>query len=181
MRHFRPEVKILLLPGCGNSGPAHWQSRWEAENPSFRRVAQDDWMHPVRVVWQARLEDAVAQTGAGAVLVAHSLGCLLAAHWATNTRLRIKAALLVAVPDPAGPEFPSTATGFAHPPMQPLPFRSVVAASQDDPYGSVDHARACADAWGSEWVDIGPAGHINARSGLGRWQKGFALLRRLCE
>ncbi|HEX7916254.1 RBBP9/YdeN family alpha/beta hydrolase [Rudaea sp.] len=167
------------MPGCGNSGPTHWQSRWEAENPSFRRVAQDDWMHPVRADWQARLEAAVARTGPETVLVAHSLGCLLVAHWAANTHLRVKAALLVAVPDPAGPEFPSVAIGFADPPARPLPFRSLIVASRDDPYGKLEHARACADAWGSELVDIGPAGHVNALSGLGRWKKGFALLQRL--
>lgn len=181
MSRFSADAKILMLPGCGNSGPTHWQSLWEAENPSFRRVVQDDWMHPVRADWQARLEDAIAQTGSATVLVAHSLGCLLVVHWAASTRRRIKAALLVAVPDPAGPEFPSAAIGFEGPPMQPLPFRSLIVASRDDPYGSLAHARACASAWGSELIDIGPAGHINAQSCLGGWDKGLALLQRLCE
>ena len=181
MNRLGPDSRILLLPGYGNSGPAHWQSRWEAENPSFRRVVQDDWMHPVRSAWQSRLEEAVAQAGPDVVLVAHSLGCLLAAHWAASTRRRVKAALLVAVPDPAGPEFPSAAIGFAEPPMRPLPFTSLVVASRDDPYTSLDHVRRCANAWGAELVDIGPAGHINADSGLGAWDQGHALLRRLCE
>ncbi|WP_347260803.1 alpha/beta fold hydrolase [Rudaea sp.] len=181
MNRFRADAGVLLLPGCGDSGPAHWQSLWEAGNPSFRRVVQDDWMHPVRAAWQARLEEAVTQAGPGTVLVAHSLGCLLAAHWAARTRRRVRAALLVAVPDPAGPEFPSAATGFAQPPMRPLPFKSLVVASRDDAYGGVDHARRCADAWGAELIDIGSAGHINACSGLGAWPQGQALLRRLRE
>jgi len=181
MGHFPGSAKILMLPGCGDSGPMHWQSRWEAENPSFLRVAQDDWTRPVCKDWRARLEDAVAQIGPETVLVAHSLGCLLVAHWAASTHQRIKAALLVAVPDPAAPEFPSAAIGFARPPMQPLPFRSLIVASSDDPYADLGYARDCATAWGSELVAIGAAGHINALSGLGRWSKGFELLRHLCK
>ncbi|MBS0568226.1 MAG: serine hydrolase family protein [Proteobacteria bacterium] len=170
-----------MLPGCGNSGPRHWQSRWQAKNPAFRRAMQDDWMNPVCVEWQARLEEVVARTGLETVLVAHSLGCLLVAHWAATTRLHIKAALLVAVPDPASPKFPRVAHGFAEPPMRPLPFRSLVVASRDDPYTHPEQARRCADAWGAGFVDIGPAGHINADSGLGAWDEGLSLLRCLCE
>ncbi len=37
-------------------------------------------------------------------------------------------------------------------------------------------AREYADAWGSTSVNIGPAGHINAASGLGEWPAGYSLL-----
>ena len=49
-------------------------------------------------------------------MVAHSLGCLALAHWMAASALPVHAALLVAVPDPHGPAFPTEATGFA-----PLP------------------------------------------------------------
>jgi predicted alpha/beta hydrolase family esterase len=173
------ETQVLLLPGYGNSGPTHWQSLWEAENPAFRRVVQDDWMHPVCADWQARLEDAVAQAGAEIVLVAHSLGCLLAAHWSARTNRQIKGALLVAVPDPHGPAFPVDAQGFAPVPRTQLPFPSIVIASTDDPYASIDFARGVAHDWGSEFVDAGAKSHINADSRLGDWNFGRHLLAAL--
>lgn len=37
-------------------------------------------------------------------------------------------------------------------------------------------AQAFATAWGSEFVMIGEAGHINGYSGLGDWPEGLALL-----
>jgi hypothetical protein len=63
--------------------------------------------------------------------------------------------------------------------MQRLPFKSVLLGSQNDPYCSLERARAFAHAWGSEFVDYGRAGHINAESGLGDWPDGHALLKNL--
>lgn len=167
---------ILILPGYGDSGPAHWQSRWQAMHLHIYRVVQRDWDFPACSDWVAALEQAVAAQGAPCVLAAHSLGCLLAAHWATHTRLPIKGALLVAPPDPAGPAFPPLASGFAPVPMVSLPFASIVVASTDDPYDGRGYAQACASAWGSRFVGIGAAGHINGESGLGDWPQGWALL-----
>ena len=170
---------ILLIPGIGNSGPDHWQSRWQAAHANYRRVEQRDWDHPVCSEWMAALEHAVASSGAGSILVAHSLGCLLVAHWLQATRLRVAGALLVAVPDPASAQFPAEATGFAPVPAGPMPCPSIVVASQDDPYASSGYARGRASSWGSRFVDIGKAGHINAASGLGDWSAGHDLLARL--
>ncbi|WP_028239026.1 RBBP9/YdeN family alpha/beta hydrolase [Stutzerimonas azotifigens] len=165
-------TSILIVPGIGSSGPEHWQSRWEAADPRMRRVEQADWDHPDRRVWQVQLARAVDEAGPDVLLVAHSLGCLLVAHWAAETRLPVRGALLVAVPDPEGPAFPPEATGFAPVPRQPLGFASLVVASEDDPYGSPAHAEGCAAAWGSRLLSIGAAGHINAASGLGDWPQG---------
>lgn len=172
-------TNVLILPGYGNSGPEHWQSLWQQAEPDWQRVEQHDWEQPQRADWCAALETAVVACGAGSVLVAHSLGCLLVAHWAQVTRLRVRGALLVAVPDPTLPAFPPQAQGFTPLPRQVLPFPSLLVASRDDPYASLDYARQCAAAWGSEYVDIGAAGHINASSGFGDWPQGRALLRRL--
>lgn len=173
------EVPILIIPGLGNSGPRHWQTLWEAANPNMRRVVQRDWDTPLCAEWIESLEEAVEASGPATVLVAHSLGTLLVAHWAAKTRLRIAAALLVAVPDPARPDFPAGVSGFAPVPLRNLPFRSTVVASTNDPYGGVGHAASCAVAWGSHFVDIGPKGHINADSGLGEWNEGYVLLEEL--
>jgi hypothetical protein len=75
--------------------------------------------------------------------------------------------------------FPRGPTGFALMPMQPLRFRSVVVASINDRYVSLQRARAFADAWESAFVNIGQAGHINSASGLGEWREGLVLLRDL--
>lgn len=170
---------VLILPGIGNSGPLHWQSLWENAHPEFSRVQQRDWDKPVCEEWVATLEAAVKQAGPRVVLVAHSLGCLTIAHWASGPHSPIAAALLVAVPDRNGPNWPNDITGYSLTPTQPLSFRSTVVISTDDPYGSAEHAEYLAHAWGSRIVHIGDRGHINADSGLGEWSEGYALLEQL--
>lgn len=170
---------VLILPGIGNSGPSHWQSLWEAANPDFHRVQQRDWDNPVCAEWVTRIEAAVKAAGPEVILVAHSLACLAVAHWAANPHSPIKGALLVAVPDPHGPEFPVEAKGFGQIPTPAFDFPSILVASTDDPYGSVDHALSLAEAWGTRVVQIGARGHINAASGLGHWPEGRALLEGL--
>jgi len=170
---------ILILPGIGNSGHGHWQTRWQELFPHTRRVEQQDWDRPVCGVWVAALEAAVRSSESPVVLVAHSLACLQLAHWTASTRCRVRGALLVAVPDPEGAAFPREAIGFSPLPLGRFAFPSIVVASSNDPYGGIDHSRRCASAWGSRFVEIGTAGHINASSGLGDWVLGQALLRSL--
>lgn len=172
---------VLLVPGIGNSGPDHWQSRWEARHPSFIRVQQQDWDHPVASIWSKALEAAVAAAGSSVVIAAHSLGCLLVVNWASRTALPIRGALLVAVPDPASPNFPTEATGFSEVSSLCLPFPSIVVASTNDPYGSPSYSQSRAKSWGSRFVDIGAAGHINASSGLCDWPVGIDLVCELLE
>jgi hypothetical protein len=107
------------------------------------------------------------------------LACLQVAHWAAKTDLRIKAALLVAVPNPESPAFPAQAVGFSPLPKLRLPFKSTVIASSNDPYGGIAYAETCASIWGSNLVNIGDAGHINASSGLGAWREGHDFLQEL--
>ena len=149
MKQIFMNSPVLILPGIGNSGPEHWQSLWEETNSSFVRVQQRDWDHPSCIEWLDVLEESVKRAGANVVLVAHSLACALVAHWAVRTRLKIKGALLVALPNPDGPNFPQEAVGFSPLPMKPLPFPSTVVASANDLYGSVEFARSAASAWGS--------------------------------
>ncbi|MGN6666301.1 MAG: RBBP9/YdeN family alpha/beta hydrolase [Trinickia sp.] len=170
--------KAFVLPGYANSGPGHWQTRWEALDPSFVRVAMPDWDRPVREAWCDTLDNTVAAEPHGPLsFAAHSLGCLTVAYWALRHARpaqlqKIAGALLVAPPDPSCPAFPRDATGFEELALTPLPFASIVIASRDDPYGSLAFAERCARAWGSRLVQIGPRGHINADSGLGDWEEG---------
>lgn len=170
---------VLTLPGISNSDVKHWQSFWEKADPRFVRVRQRDWENPVCAEWVGVLEETVSALGSTPVLAAHSLGCLLVAHWARNTRQAIKGALLVAPPNPEGSNFPEAAVGFSPVPCDPLPFPSIIVASSNDPYASLEYAQGMAEAWGSRFIHIGPIGHISSNSRLGNWEKGLALLRQL--
>jgi predicted alpha/beta hydrolase family esterase len=178
----------LVLPGYGGSGPAHWQTLWERSHPGFTRVEERDWAAPDRAEWVAALDAAIQRSGPGTVLVAHSLACLQVAHWVAwaegqddgavpggRTSL-VRAALLVAPPDPAGPEFPDAATGFAPVPAVAFPFPALVVGSTNDPYAAPGFTEACARAWNARLVSVGPQGHVNAASGLGEWEEGQELL-----
>jgi uncharacterized protein len=183
IRARRPDAApILIVPGLYNSEPDHWQSHWQRELPAAWRVEQFDWEQPTLGDWVAGLVEAV-RLHPGAVLVGHSLGCALIAHLA---RLRggrgIGGALLVAPADversrPAG----RLLQGFAPMPRERLPFPSLVVASRNDPYVEIERAQAFASSWGSDFVDLGRAGHINVAAGFGEWRHGRRLLAGLIE
>jgi uncharacterized protein len=171
---------ILIIPGLGGSGPHHWQTCLEHSFPDTCRVQQADWDRPDRSAWIERLAAAIEDTP-GAVLVAHSLGCALVAHVAAERPgLAIEAALLVAPADVDSVDHtPEHVRGFAPMPGAPLPFRSIVVASTNDPFIAHARARQLADAWHADFVDAGPLGHINVDSGLGPWPAGERILRHL--
>ena len=66
--------------------------------------------------------------------------------------------------------------GFAPIPRRPLPFHSIVVASTNDPYITIERARQLADSWLADFVDVGAVGHINVESGFGRWTEGEAIV-----
>lgn len=197
-------MTTLILPGWQDSGSAHWQSLWEAQLPA-QRVMQHDWMRPLRGDWITRLEEhllsikerstqiakgleaknalntRLPEPAADIVLVAHSLGCHLVAAWAVlsqNTHL-IRGALLVAPPDVQRADFPLEMKSWRQPVLQRLPFKSTCVISSSDPFCEPAVANRMAASWGSERVEIGERGHINADSGLGDWPQGRALLAQL--
>ena len=174
--------RVLVLPGWQSSGPQHWQSRWENLYGDLR-VEQHDWMRPLRGDWITRLEEVLLEQDAPCVLVAHSLGCMLTAAWASVSRNthKVAGALLVAPGDPEREELRAVLKSWSPVVMQRLPFPSILLGSQNDPYCVWERARSFADAWGSEWVDYGASGHINADSGLGDWPEGRAYLDRLLK
>jgi prephenate dehydrogenase len=175
---------VLVLPGWQNSGPRHWQTLWEQQNPIFLRVQQRDWEFPHREWWLERITAEVRQSPAPIVFAAHSLGCIALAHWckaAPGEVSKVKGALLVAPADVDSKDAPKQIKDFSPAPHELLPFPSIVVASSNDPHLKPERAREFARAWGSRLVDIGPAGHINGESGLGDWPEGKRLLRHLIE
>lgn len=169
-----PPHTLLLLPGLFNSGEGHWQTLWEASLPGAQRVHQTSWDAPDRKHWVAALDAAIAAAPGPVIIAAHSLGCALTAWWAGAVggqahAPKVIGALLVAPPDVEHDDFPSFATDFAPMPRTRLPFKTIVAASSDDPWCAMHRAKIWAHAWGADFHDIGARGHINAESGLGDW------------
>lgn len=164
---------VLLIPGIDDSGPTHWQTLWQQQHPGVRRIAQRDWHAPRCVDWVQGIADALAREPAPVLLVAHSLGCLALLHWlaqaGSDARRQMHAALLVAVPDPAGPAFPARAQGFGPLPSPVAGLPLTLVASENDPFSSPAYAQALARAWQAEWLMLGPLGHLNADSGLADW------------
>jgi hypothetical protein len=170
----------LIIPGLNGSGEGHWQDYWLKDDPDAILVEQRDWSKPDLIEWMSKVEKALTQHP-GSILIAHSIGAFIAASLATRPcRHLVKGALLVAPCD-------LMRVSSIHPgvvelrpmPTQILPFPSVLVASRNDPYMPFENAKAFADSLGSDFVDLGRAGHINIDSGYGRWRRGYRLAARL--
>jgi predicted alpha/beta hydrolase family esterase len=171
---------VLILPGLFGSGEGHWQRYWLQDQPGSRLVAQEDWEHPRLANWMERLEAALEEAGE-AYIVAHSLGCLLAAMLADRPAARrVKGALLVAPCDlpPTEALHPGRIL-FGSMPTKALPFSSTTVGSLNDIYMTLDRLTLFGRLWNSEIRNIGLAGHINVASGFGRWPSGYQLLEAL--
>jgi uncharacterized protein len=180
------EPNVFILPGLGNSGPEHWQSYWEKNNPTFKRIHQAEWDTPDCNDWVATLDQAIAASHEELVLVGHSSSCALINHWASVAKnsphlKKIKGALLVAPSDPEADSYPEGAKNFRPMPQHTLPFPSIVVASTNDIYVTLERAEYFAKSWGSKLVNIGATGHINSASALGGWPQGLQLLQQLSK
>ena len=177
------DADILIIPGYTNSGPGHWQSRWQARMSSARRVDQEQWSKPERAPWVESVRRAVADARKPVILIAHSLGVAAAVHAFDEDRSlgeRVAGAFLVAPPEVDNPVIrPRHLMTFGPYPKAPLPFPSFVVASRNDPFGAFERAQDAANDWGAFLVDAGEAGHINEESGHGPWPEGLMLLAEL--
>lgn len=172
--------RVLLLPGWLDSGPGHWQTRWETAH-GFERVAQDDWTWPKRGDWMARLEETLLADERPALLAAHSLGCHLVAAWAAHSRhrQRVCSALLVAPPDLQRADLPPQLAPWRPVLRQALPMPALLVHSSDDPFSSTAASLQLAADWSVPTWALGARGHVNADSGLGDWPEGLDRLRAL--
>lgn len=164
---------VLIVPGLYGSGPDHWQSLWQKQNPSWQLVIQDNWSLPDLDAWADRLRDAVVSAPGPVLIAAHSFGCLVTAKVAAQYPRQIAGALLVA---PANPQKFGVAGRL---PRRSLGVPSRVVASDNDPWMPLAIAREWAARWGSALTVLRGAGHINAESGLGNWSAGLNLLNRI--
>ncbi|WP_338766037.1 alpha/beta hydrolase [Massilia sp. METH4] len=169
------QLRVLVAPGLHNSGPEHWQSRWQRLYPAFERIEQDDWSDPILPIWSARVDEVRQRDRRPTLIVAHSFGCLASVHSVARDPANIVGLLLVA---PADPEKFGVAELLPRP---PLPVPSTMIASTNDPWMPLERARQWAERWDSDFVDAGPLGHINAESGLGDWLPGQRQLQLLVD
>ncbi len=177
---------VLMVPGLRDAVPEHWQTLLAAQLPHVVCVppmGRNDLDCAARV---AAIETAAQLVDGPLIAVAHSGGCIMLAHWARVTRRPLVGALLATPPDfeepmPAGyPEMAALyAGGWLPVPRQKLPFRSLVAASRNDPLGRFERVGELAKDWGAELVDLGEVGHLNPASGFGPWPQANALIARL--
>lgn len=200
---------VLIVPGLRDAVAEHWQTLLEAQLrtagapvASVPPMGRENLDCAARVAAIERAVSSLAASPAGpVVIVAHSGGCLMVAHWAQRTlgttlgqtrgvspggRGAVQGALLAVPPDferPLPEGYPSLAAlhagGWLPVPRQRLPFRSIVGASRNDPLAEYDRIARLADHWGSELVDLGPVGHLNPASGFGPWPRATAFIEQL--
>ena len=179
------DVDILIVPGWQDSGPDHWQTRWEKNLKTARRVIQDDWDSPNVETWG----DKIAKFAGGAtqpvVIVAHSVGVPAVVYAADKLKSKgVIGAFLVAPadvefahfwPDTGGERWPPANGdgGFSKMPEKKLPFASHLVVANNDLYCSFARAEYLAGKWGSKLTDAGETGHINVASGHGPWPEGL--------
>lgn len=183
---------VLIVPGLRDRVAQHWQTLLEqalreAARPvlALEPMGRADLDCAARV---AQIESAVQAAQAPVVLVAHSGGCITVAHWAARHGRGVHAALLAVPPDfeqPMPDGYPGVdalrAAGWLPVPRARLPFRSIVAASRDDPLASYDRVAELARDWGGELVDLGDVGHLNPASGFGPWPRAIEFVDQLSQ
>lgn len=177
---------VLIVPGLRDAVADHWQTLLAPQLPRVRSVppmGRTDLSCSARV---EAIEGAVQAIEGPVVIVAHSGGCIMVAHWARRTRRTVHGALLATPPDfdqPLPDGYPTLAAlhagGWLPVPRERLPFPSIVAASRNDPLGRFERVAEMAQAWGSRLVDIGEVGHLNPASGFGAWPRALELIDEL--
>ena len=180
------EAAVLIVPGLRDHVPQHWQTLLASQLPRVVTVAP---MGRDNLDCQARIdaiEEAAAAIDGPIVVVAHSGGVIALVHWARMTRRTVRGALLATPADfdqPLPDGFPSMesleGTGWLPVPRNALPFRSIVAASRNDPLARFERVAAFARSWGSKLVDLGEVGHLNPASGFGEWPQAVSLINEL--
>lgn len=174
---------VLIVAGLDDSGPCHWQSRWEVLS-GFTKVQLSEWQRPRLHEWVAHLDRAIRECPRPLVVAAHSLGCTAAVwwskrHWHEAFREKVRGLLLVAPPDLDDERLDVRLRDFRPVPAGPVPVRSIVVASRNDPFATFERSHHMARSWRSDFFDAGLAGHINADSRLGEWSEGLKVLARL--
>ena len=175
-------LNYFIIPGLGGSPSNHWQTYFEMTQKNFQRIIQKDWDLPNIEEWIEKIDTEISEYDPETlVLVAHSLGCLTVAEWAKRYKRKIKGALLVAPPDAEVLHQKLGKKLFKEIPIDKIEFNTILVASTTDQYSSLEKSKLYAEKWGSVFINIGDAGHINHLSGFGKWDQGLKILRMISE
>ncbi|WP_284603390.1 RBBP9/YdeN family alpha/beta hydrolase [Dickeya dadantii] len=165
-----PRLTMVLVPGLRDSDDEHWQSHWERRFPFWRRIRQKEWYQADLDRWVLAIRRELATCDRPVVLIGHSFGALAACHVVQQGMEGIAGVMLVAPAEPMRFEIEDRIQA------EPLALPSLAFASHNDPLMTFSRAEYWARAWGSDLVDVGEAGHINAESGFGKWEYGLQRL-----
>lgn len=179
---------ILIVPGLRDHVEEHWQTLLSARLSKVKTVPP---LETDKLNLKARvraIQSTIDAIDGDLIVVAHSAGTLMLVHWAQRHDAKIKGALLAAPPDfttPMPEGYPTVdqlaAQGWLPVPDNPLPFRSIVVASENDPLAQIDTVISMAKHWGSELFNAGRVGHLNPASGHGEWHQADLLIQRLID
>lgn len=186
---YIPDITILMVPGLRDHVAEHWQTLLQAELPNARSVPPLEHDKLSRAARVAALNAEVAQIDGPVVLVAHSAGVMITAHWAQSHSpqlAKVRGALLATPADlerPMPDGYPDIATLDAHGwlpiPRCALPFPAWLAGSRNDPLAAFERVTALASDWHCECIDLGHVGHLNPAAGFGPWPQASVLLSRM--
>jgi len=173
-------IQYLTIPGYGGSPADHWQSYFEKKLSNCKRIEQKSWEKPVCSDWINKIDNEVMHfKESEVVLISHSLGGIALVHWVSKFKRNIKGAMIVAPADIVHPYQDLPLESFVPIPLNKLSFPSVLIASNNDPWATIDRSKFFADCWGSSFINIGNAGHINVDSGFYHWDQGLDILKTL--
>lgn len=179
---------ILFVPGLRDHVADHWQTLLANSLPGSRTVSA---LERDKLSCRARIEalnNAIEAIDGPVILVAHSAGVLMVVHWAQQYSRPIKGAVLASPADvetPLPDGYPRIDdlrnNGWLPIPRNPLPFRSIVAASTNDPLARFSRVEELARDWNSELVNVGEVGHLNPAAGYGPWPRAKIYIDALNE
>ena len=163
--------KVLLVHGWGGSDFPHWQSWLASEiakdygTVSFLKLTDVDF--PVLEIWKKELKEEISSFQPD-IVICHSLANTLWFHIVDEIQ-EVKKLYLV-----APPSFTSDIEELKS--FFPLKIptkinakKSLLIASTNDPYMSIDEAKELQKSLNIEMVVLENAGHINTDSGYGKW------------
>ena len=166
---------ILILHGLEGSGPDHWQT-WLAERLRARgeQVRYPDLPKPFDPrpeEWLAALEREL-EGMEGAVVLCHSLACLLWLRFAAGASDRCAEHVLLVAP-PRRDDLPPVARfhpdGVSPADVQRVAGETLIVCSDNDPYCPPGAVTTYAEPLDIPAHVISGAGHINTEAGFGEW------------
>ncbi|KHJ70258.1 alpha/beta hydrolase [Rhodococcus sp. Chr-9] len=177
------EPTVIIVPGLRDHVADHWQTLLADRLDRVRTVPPLDHDRLSLDARIAALDAVVSDVDGPIVLVAHSAGVLITAHWAHTSNRPVLGATPADVEKPLPEGYPTIDDldrgGWLPIPRRRLPFPSILAASSNDPLADRRRVAGLAEAWGSRFVDLGAVGHLNPASGFGDWPAADVLLREL--